>query len=121
MTNTQIYGCYTGICNRPHMSMHTYISPLHYRDGAHGLNLLNIPCTTIQAMARQYARVTDVLALVVLWRECTEKVRPVRIPLEQDAEQLDTYRRVYRPTVIPTYDYYMVNCRTLHTAVVGCK
>ena len=49
-------------------------------------------------------------------------------PCEHSAEQLGTFRRVYRLTIIPPSDYYMAKCRTLRTvdapsptAVVGRK
>ena len=37
------------------------------------------------------------------------------LPIETAAEELDTFRRVHRLTMISPSDYYLANCRTLHT------
>ena len=50
------------------------------------------------------------------------------MPLNEVAEQLDSFRRTHKPTMIPPSSYYLVHCRTLHdveasgpTAVSGWK
>ena len=38
------------------------------------------------------------------------------LPLEVTAEQLDSFRRVHRLTMITLANYYMATCRALHSA-----
>ena len=38
------------------------------------------------------------------------------LPLEVTAEQLDSFRRVHRLTMITLANYYMATCRALHAA-----
>ena len=53
---------------------------------------------------------------------------PMPLELERAVEQLESFRRVHRLVMIPPSDYYLANCRTLHTvdasgptAVAGWK